>query len=76
MGIDRWRQEHRNWRPNGVKLVVPETQADEPSPAAPSLVPGGKTPSAKPGVAKKQAASSSANANPSSDKAQAKRGKR
>ncbi len=72
MGIDRWKQEHRNWRPSGVRL---ETQPDEPLSAAPSLVPSEKTPSAKPRVATKQAASSSS-ANRSDDKAQPKRSKR
>jgi hypothetical protein len=33
MGIDRWKQEHRNWRPSGgLKLVV----ADDPQEPLPS----------------------------------------
>lgn len=42
MGIDRWKQEHRNWRPSGgLKLVVPDDRRDNgqeplPSPAAQS----------------------------------------
>ncbi len=32
MGIDRWKQEHRNWRPSGLKLVTPDTDREEPSP--------------------------------------------
>jgi hypothetical protein len=59
MGIDRWKQEHRNWRPNGVKVVVPEPQPDEPSAVAPPLVPSEKTSDTKPRGAKKQATSSS-----------------
>lgn len=32
MGIDRWKQEHRNWRPSGLKLVTPDDDREEPSP--------------------------------------------
>ena len=31
MGIDRWKQEHRNWRPSGLKLVTPDDDREEPS---------------------------------------------
>jgi hypothetical protein len=76
MGIDRWKQEHRNWRPNGVRFVASETPPDEPLSATPSLVPSEKTLGAKPRVAKKQAASPSGSADRSSDKIQPKRSKR
>ncbi len=70
MGIDRWKQEHRNWRPNGVKFVAPDAQPDAPSSAAPSLVPSEKPPSATSRTAKKQTASSSG------DKVKSRQGKR
>ncbi|MEH2513988.1 hypothetical protein V1291_005342 [Nitrobacteraceae bacterium AZCC 1564] len=80
MGIDRWKQEHRNWRPSGARHVVRETEPDEPSPPALSVAPREKPPSAKPRAAKKQAASSSGSSsgsgNRSSDDVQPKRSKR
>jgi hypothetical protein len=74
MGIDRWKQEHRNWRPSGVRLIVPETQLDEST--APSLVPNDKASSAKPRAAKKTASASSGRAASAADKATPKRSKR
>ncbi|WP_424630768.1 hypothetical protein [Bradyrhizobium sp. SYSU BS000235] len=68
MGIDRWKQEHRNWRPSGVKVVVPEMQPEEP-PAA--LIASEKTSSAA-----KKANSSASRAASATDKAQPKRSKR
>ena len=76
MGIDRWKQEHRNWRPNGVRFVVPDAQPDEPASAAPSLVPSEKPPGANSRVAKKRATSSSGDAGRAADKVKSKQGKR
>jgi hypothetical protein len=72
MGIDRWKQEHRNWRPGGVRLVVPEMQPDEPS----EEILSEKTSIPKPRVAKKQAAPASDSADRPSDNVQPKRSKR
>lgn len=76
MGIDRWKQEHRNWRPNGVRLVISDAQVDAPAPAAASPAPGDKTSGAKPRAVKKPTASPSSDTKRSSEKIQAKRGKR
>lgn len=76
MGIDRWKQEHRNWRPNGVRFVASEPRADEPSAATPSLVSSEKPLGEKPRVAKRQAASSSSSTGRAADKVKSKQGKR
>jgi hypothetical protein len=73
MGIDRWKQEHRNWRPSGVTLVASDTEPDKPPPSA---VPNEKTPTAKPRAAKQQAGSSSGSVDRSTDKLKSQRSKR
>jgi hypothetical protein len=72
MGIDRWKQEHRNWRPSGVKLVVPDAQREEPSPTP---APSEKTSGPKPRVVKKPTGSSSNGVTSAIDKAVPKRSK-
>lgn len=74
MGIDRWKQEHRNWRPSGVRHVVPEAEPNETAVAP--IEPSEKALNAKPRAAKKQSSSSSSRAMNASDKAQPKRSKR
>jgi hypothetical protein len=71
MGIDRWKQEHRNWRPGGTRLMPSEP--DEPLPTALSSE---KTPSATRRAAKKQAGPSASNAASASKEAQPKQRKR
>ncbi len=73
MGIDRWKQEHRNWRPSGVTLVASDTEPNTPSPSA---APSEKTPAAKPRSAKQQAGPSSGSVDRSTDKLKSQRSKR